>query len=133
MSVGVSIPKKNSSGGGGIGGLLGAIGGAVAAPFTGGSSLAGVLGLANAGHGIGSIVGNAASPGSQGQEVGVPVEDSSAFNRKIAENTDIPQVHLHAAISALPEMDDETRKLVAGPLMTAYHMGRTNGWGGNQE
>jgi hypothetical protein len=58
----IKIPQKQSSGGGGIGGIIGAGLGALAAPFTGGASLAAALPMVGAGASIGSMVGSVAAP-----------------------------------------------------------------------
>lgn len=58
----ITIPKKQSSGGGGIGSVLGAIGGGIAAAATGGAALP----LIAAGSTLGGTAGNVLSPATGG-------------------------------------------------------------------
>lgn len=78
MATQVQAVKPQSSGSGGILAAIGAVLGAVAAPFTGGASLAATAGLAGAGGSIGSIVGNVADPAKGPEDQGVKTGDAMA-------------------------------------------------------
>lgn len=82
MPVEVTRVKPSESGSGGILGAIGAALGVIAAPFTGGASLAATAGLAGTGAAIGSTVGNIIDPGEAGGDTGGP---SAAISRRAAQ------------------------------------------------
>ncbi len=84
MATEVTRVKPSESGGGGILGAIGAALGVIAAPFTGGASLAGTAALVGAGSTIGKIAGDIIDPGKAGGETGGP-SAGSALSRRAAQ------------------------------------------------
>ena len=101
----ISTGVKKKEGGAGIGGVVGAIAGAIAAPFTGGASLLpAILGGAATGAGLGQTIGAAAAPAEAKETGGAiarrvermngpdPMESSAVLKDSLAalESPDIP-------------------------------------------
>jgi len=110
--------RKGSAGGGGVGGAVGGILGVLAAPFTGGASLAAIPALAGVGKAAGGII----DPGKEAQET--TPEVSNPMQRRL-ESMSQPEMPNHSAIledslRALSEQDEQTKQRYMQPLVTAY-------------
>ncbi len=117
------------SGSSGIGSVLGAIGGAlgvIAAPVTGGASLAGTAaaigGGAATGAGIGGMLGGAIDPGKAAKESPqVDMEDKGPISRRLAaadQNSKLMQ--LRESAMALPQIPEAQRAEYAPQILEAY-------------
>jgi hypothetical protein len=125
----IKIPQKQSSGGGGIGGVLGAIGGAIAAPFTGGASLAATLPMIGAGASIGSTIGNAVAPpkASGPSALGGQISGSTdALARALAKKTEDPVDTIRQGIMATAFMPPGQERANAFSTLHQAHMAAMN-------
>jgi hypothetical protein len=112
----IKIPQKQSSGGGGIGGFIGAGLGALAAPFTGGASLAAALPMIGAGSAIGSTIGNAVAPAknSAPSALGSQVNGATdAIGRAIEKQKSDPVTKIREGIESLSSMDPGNERALA--------------------
>ncbi len=120
--------RAGKSGGAGIGGILGTIGAAIAAPFTGGASLAAIPGILGAGSAIGTAVGGIVAPGQDAKDS--TLQTDNAASRRLAQTAapapEIPHSQiLEDSLKALHSTNDKNMQEQYGePLFSAYAMAK---------
>lgn len=127
MAITSVLQRRASQGGGqkgsAIGGILGTVGALVAAPFTGGASLAALPATIGIGSTAGGIVGGAVDP-ARAAANGPQVQDSAASRRLASPEPDHSTV-LEDSLKALHESGDKNLQETYGaPLYEAYTMSK---------
>ena len=126
-------PRQGSGLGAKIGGLAGLVAGAVAAPFTGGASLATIPGAAAAaglsatGGAIGGMIGGATDNHGSGN-VALPTSSGNPLERRMAMNApqEDPLHVLHNGFEALAQISPAEQRQYTPTLLQAY-MKQLNG------
>lgn len=119
--------SSGKKGGGGLGQVLGAVGGAAlaggaaaAAPATGGATLpiaAAALGGAGGGAGLGQLVGEQISPTKQGSGA---MERRLATTMPMMDNSGAAQAKIRDSLVALQSQPPQVQQQYAQPLVNAY-------------